>query len=128
MNQKDEQAQGSEFSGGFGALSRASQDVVAERQRQIKVEGWTDKHDDQHEDGGLAFAAACYALHAGAEAAIAANAASPVGNDYLRSIQALIPRMWPWNARWWKPSDRRRNLIKAGALILAEIERLDRRG
>lgn len=27
---------------------------------------------------------------------------------------------------WWKPKDRRRNLVKAGALIVAEIERLDR--
>jgi hypothetical protein len=27
---------------------------------------------------------------------------------------------------WWKPTNRRRDLVKAGALILAEIERLDR--
>jgi hypothetical protein len=36
------------------------------------------------------------------------------------------PTTWPWSAQWWKPSDRRRDLVKAGALILAEIERLDR--
>ncbi|MNY70647.1 hypothetical protein D3C86_2088230 [compost metagenome] len=34
---------------------------------------------------------------------------------------------WPWSEDWWKPSpEPRRNLVKAGALILADIERLDR--
>jgi hypothetical protein len=27
---------------------------------------------------------------------------------------------------WWKPKDRRRDLVRAAALIIAEIERLDR--
>lgn len=36
------------------------------------------------------------------------------------------PWGWPWDASWWKPNARRRNLVKAGALILAEIERIDR--
>ena len=35
--------------------------------------------------------------------------------------------LWPWAAEWWKPKDCRRNLVRAGALILAEIERLDRK-
>lgn len=34
--------------------------------------------------------------------------------------------VWPWDESWWKPTNRRRDLVKAGALILAEIERLDR--
>lgn len=38
----------------------------------------------------------------------------------------LLGFSWPWNGRWWKPTNRRRDLIKAGALIVAEIERLDR--
>lgn len=40
-----------------------------------------------------------------------------------------IPRQWPftWWLDWWKPTTYRRDLVKAGALILAEIERLDRR-
>ncbi len=37
-----------------------------------------------------------------------------------------LPTFWPWFAQWWKPGDRRRELVKAGALILADIERLDR--
>lgn len=83
--------------------------VKAERLRQRSAEGWTPEHDDEHEDGQMAAAAACYALHT-----------EPVGNvrDYLR--------YWPWAAEWWKPKDRRSNLVRAAALLLAEIERLDR--
>lgn len=82
--------------------------IAAERQRQIEVEGWTPEHDDEHDDGALANAAACYA----------------VGDD-LRRFDGP-DGIWPWKASWWKPADRRRNLVKAGALIVAEIERLDR--
>lgn len=39
------------------------------------------------------------------------------------------PREWPWDASWWKPSpDPIANLVKAGALIAAEIDRLQRKG
>lgn len=87
----------------------AWKDVLAERKRQIEVEGWTPDHDEEHDNGAMAKAAACYALHT-----------EPVGNvgDYLR--------FWPWASSWWKPKNRRHNLVRAGALILAEIERLDR--
>lgn len=84
-------------------------DVLAERRRQVDAEGWTPKHDDEHDTGTLATAAGCYAMHT-----LAYRAGDP-------------PPAWPWDTTWWKPSpDRRRNLIKAGALILAEIERIDR--
>lgn len=91
------------------APEAAVRDVLAERRRQIEVEGWTPEHDDMHRGGQMAQAAACYALHT-----------ELVGNvgDYLR--------FWPWSPGWWKPRDNRRNLVKAGALILAEIERIDR--
>ncbi|WP_337264370.1 MULTISPECIES: hypothetical protein [unclassified Serratia (in: enterobacteria)] len=89
-------------------------DVMAERQRQISAEGWTPEHDDEHEDGELAIAAASYALQAGA---------CPFGPLYNESDW---PDFWPWDVRWWKPTNPRRDLVKAGALILAEIERLDR--
>lgn len=88
------------------ALREASvgvREIAAERQRQIEAEGWTPEHDDAHRDHSLAGAAACYAL-----------------GSKLN---------WPasWDDRWWKPSEnRRRNLVKAGALIAAEIDRLDR--
>ena len=37
-----------------------------------------------------------------------------------------LPSYWPWTAEWWKPRTKRENLVRAGALILAEVERLDR--
>lgn len=84
-------------------------DVVAERQRQQSVEGWMPEHDDEHCNGELAMAAVCYINETGT---VNRNGGKPWG--------------WPWDASWWKPNARRRNLVKAGALILAEIERIDR--
>lgn len=84
-------------------------DVIAERQRQQSVEGWMPEHDDEHCNGELAMAAVCYINETGT---VNRNGGKPWG--------------WPWDASWWKPNARRRNLVKAGALILAEIERIDR--
>jgi hypothetical protein len=42
------------------------------------------------------------------------------------SICDTAPDGWPWAPELWKPANARRDLVKAGALILAEIERLDR--
>jgi hypothetical protein len=86
-------------------------DVLAERKRQVKKEGWTPEHDDQHDMGQLARAAATYAWCASVGTVDRGDA---------------VPTTWPWDREWWKPTDRRRDLVKAGALILAEIERLDR--
>jgi hypothetical protein len=76
--------------------------IAQERTRQISKEGWTPGHDDEHDEGQLAKAAACYAL----------------GRNHY----------WPWDMQWWKPTpnDRIRELAKAGALIAAEIDRLIR--
>lgn len=82
-------------------------DVIAERQRQKAVEGWTSEHDDAYQNSELADAAACYAINA--------------HNQGLST-----PAHWPWAPDWWKQSGPRRDLVKAGALILAEIERIDR--
>ncbi|HGM4503064.1 TPA: hypothetical protein ACKPJS_006010 [Pseudomonas aeruginosa] len=90
-------------------------DVQAERRRQVEAEGWTPEHDDQHSHGQMARAAACYAL-----------AGSSAPNDETAAL--LVSLAWPWDEQWWKPSTARRDLIKAGALVLAEIERLDRAG
>lgn len=88
-------------------VTAAAADVLAERQRQMTAEGWTPEGDDRYTYAELSIAAQCYAAHSGV-------------------MGAGVPVQWPWDDEWWKPSDRRRNLIKAGALILAEIERLDR--
>lgn len=92
-------------------------DVVAERQRQIETEGWTEAHDDAHTKGEISRAAGSYATNAGA--ALFFN-----GGD--TSVCDTPPYGWPWATEWWKPTNSRRDLVKAGALILAEIERLDR--
>lgn len=85
------------------------EEIAAERQRQREQEGWTEKHDDQHTDGSLAQAAACYVAHAARR----------------------LPLPWPtsWHSNWDKRAKHssRRCLIIAAALIVAEIERRDRR-
>lgn len=90
-------------------VTNAVVSVLAERERQQAEEGWTPEHDDEHCNGELAMAAVCYINETGT---VNRNGGKPWG--------------WPWDASWWKPNARRRNLVKAGALILAEIERLDR--
>ena len=91
-----------------GRRSNAARDVMLERLRQDSEEGWTPKHDDEHTGGEMGEAAICY---------IQGKTEWGYGNPHQR---------WPWALAWWKQKDRRRNLVKAGALILAEIERLDR--
>ena len=90
-------------------VTNAVVSVLAERERQQAEEGWTPEHDDEHCNGELAMAAVCYINETGT---VNRNGGKPWG--------------WPWDASWWKPNARRRNLVKAGALILAEIERIDR--
>ncbi|MER1063009.1 hypothetical protein AAA605_12430 [Pseudomonas aeruginosa] len=92
-------------------------DVQAERRRQVEAEGWTPEHDDEHADGQMAQAAGCYALHAGG-----------IGTDWPDGLQNGAALFWPWDRDSWKPTTPRRDLVKACALALAEIERLDRAG
>lgn len=94
-------------------MSKAIQDVINERQRQISVEGHTPELDDKYDTGELAEAAGCYALHA---------------HDEDKSRKTFVPAWWPWDKAWWKPKTTRTDLVRAAALIIAEIERLDRKG
>lgn len=105
------------------SMSTGAELIAAERQRQITVEGYTPEHDAEHErDGQLAAAAAAYCLPGtslisyGPEDAGVAPAERGVWH----------PSWWPWAVRFWKPTpdDRVRELVKAGALIAAEIDRL----
>ncbi|SEJ56833.1 hypothetical protein SAMN05216201_11120 [Pseudomonas linyingensis] len=92
---------------------RAARDVLAERLRQVDAEGFDAGHDDMATRGQLAVAAGYYALSC--------------GYPHERDIGCgRVPAYWPWDKSWWKPLDARSNLVRAGALILAEIERLDR--
>lgn len=92
-----------------GALTAAARDVLAERQRQVEVEQYEPDADDNYEQCELAYAAAAYAITPG----------------QIPPLD-LWAGLWPWSIEVFKPTDQRRNLVKAGALILAEIERLDR--
>lgn len=86
--------------------------ITAERQRQIDTEGWTPEHDAAHWDDDLAMAAVCYAT-------------PPSRRPVSVQQETMRPEGWPWDLRRWKPSpDRVRELVKAGALIAAEIDRL----
>ena len=92
--------------------SKAEQDVLAERQRQQDKLGWIPEHDDTHSHNEMGLSAACYAI------------ADPM---YLAGYNGqVIAKLWPWDVEWWKPKAYRENLVRAGALIIAEIERLDR--
>jgi hypothetical protein len=86
-----------------------------ERQRQIADEGWTPAHDDRHEDDELARAAATYVL--------------PLALRDRFPYPGSLPEHWPFAKRHYKPTphDRIRELVKAAALIVAEIERLQRK-
>lgn len=98
----------------LGDETAAARDVLAERRRQVEVEGWTTEHDDQHSDGSISVAAACYAL-----TNVPCAKPGALSTTYLSTWVG-------WGGGWFKPWNRRRDLVRAGALILAEIERLDR--
>ena len=83
-----------------------SQLIANERQRQVDSEGWTPEHDDQHGVEILLLAALCYRDAAGDSAA--------------------QPTLWPWDAGWWKPKSRQRNLERAGALYQAAADTAER--
>ena len=85
--------------------------IARERERQKVVEGYTDEHDDhEHDVGDLARAGLCYE-----------NATPDAAQRHS------TPYGFPWAAQWWKPKDRLSNLIRAGALYQAEIDRLSRK-
>ena len=91
--------------------------IAAERDRQINDEGWSAKHDDQHEENELAWAACYYAM----------PCPRALGLGAIVYPLAMYPRTW--DRKWCKrlgQYDRVRDLAKAGALIAAEIDRLQR--
>lgn len=102
--------------------------IARERERQRQQ--WGDLHDDGHTGGQMAWAAVCYAAPGGIVYRLNAGAAQHTFRD-----------PWPWrhheDSR--KPNGqnypdvqpdsgpyRIRMLVKAGALIAAEIDRLQR--
>lgn len=86
--------------------------IVAERARQVSAEGWSAEHDDGHTTGDLARAASCYL--------------EKYSEPHLWNEERHPD--WPWDDEWNPSVDPIRNLVKAGALIAAEIDRLNRAG
>lgn len=84
--------------------------IAAERTRQVADEKYSADHDDEHANNELLAAAVCYLDEA---------AAYPIGTDFAD---------WPFEEGSFKSEahDPVRNLVKAGALIAAEIDRMQR--
>jgi hypothetical protein len=106
------------------------QRIAAERARQVAVEGWTPKHDDEHDDGEMAMAAACYAAPVPIHAKMLVHSGCgcrSVG-ECFHSDKTKWMDPWPWAEKWdkRKKHSRVRQLEIAGALIAAEIDRLTR--
>lgn len=106
--------------------------ITAERQRQISKENWTAEHDDTHGGAEMALMAAHYTLLAAQEDCADQTMAGPEANDLTRLIDLAMPRLIPSG---WRPSSKAKirnldgrigNLVRAGALIAAEIDRLQR--
>jgi hypothetical protein len=106
--------------------------IVAERARQTGVEGWTPEHDDEHEYEELVGAAICYAVNKAPFHDGRVLVGMRTVDGYF--VQHNAPRFsapvaWPWARKWDKREkhDRIRSLAIAGALLAAEIDRLQRK-
>lgn len=80
--------------------------VSDERDRQIITEGYDVQHDRNHHKNDLAYAAIAYALHAVGRARLAQD-------------------IWPFSPSSYKPKNRETDLIRAAALIIAELDRTE---
>jgi len=104
-------------------------EIAAERRRQVEQEGWTAEHDDDHENGEMAMAAALYAAPEPLLAVERGSGSFTFSDpwpwwDQMEGVRGGIHKVAAWDKR--DQHDQRRRLIIAAALIVAEIERLDR--
>ncbi len=87
-------------------------EVRAKRVRQIGHHGYSFRHDDEHDRGELAMAAIPYIQAA-----------------WCQLTPDELQVYWPWEGDSFKPAPtdtKRELLLNAAALLVAEIERLDR--
>ncbi|EAW9499145.1 hypothetical protein QW46_13695 [Salmonella enterica] len=98
-------------------VSAAQADIISERQRQITSEGFTPEQDDKYDREELVSAAISYIR--------LATIWKDKDPDCYRKSNA--PMSWPWSPEWWKPTNPRRDMIKGIALLIAALERRDRR-
>ena len=90
--------------------------IADERQRQVDAEGYSAENDADYKAGKLANAALAYVQ-------VAAMDLAAGGRSHI--AKGSPPACWPWHRLWWKPRDARRDLVRAGALIAAQIDVLD---
>lgn len=96
---------------GHNIVAAIGSELIAERVRQADEEGFTPERDIGCQYGktlNLAKAAAAYAI----------SAAALPGKKFTDWL-------WPWTAEWFKPRTPREDLVRAGALIIAQIQVID---
>lgn len=96
-----------------------AEQIAIERRRQVDKEGWTSEHDADWTEGELKMAAMAYLEADGNDQYLCET------NDRQR-FNTPAYDYWPWKSTWWKPKDRLSNLVRAGALIAAEIDRIQK--
>lgn len=101
--------------------SKAALDVIGERNRQIEQEYYSIEHDDSYQNNELPRAAASYLNNVVSRGWVFNSVYGP---EAYQSEE--VPDLWPWSDEHWKPKNPRRDLVKAAALIIAEIDRMDR--
>ncbi|WP_329767347.1 hypothetical protein [Stenotrophomonas maltophilia] len=90
--------------------------IASERERQLCIEGFSRDSDEQYREGELARAATAYVQLAAMDLQVGSR-------KHIASQEP--PFFWPWAQEWWKPVDARRDLVRAGALIAAQIDLID---
>lgn len=100
---------------GIENASIAGLDVLGERSRQRRLEGYDDYHDDQLDDWSLASSAMAYIEDARLR-----------GTSGGKGFDDTPPASWPSSKQAWKPKSVRQSLVVAASLLIAEIEKLDR--
>ena len=85
-------------------MSKGIKLIADERKRQIEVEGYDAKHDFNEPLNSIVAAAVSYAM---------------VDIDKQEA-----EAWWNWDWKFWKPKDRKRNLVRAGALIAAALDKI----
>lgn len=90
--------------------------IADERQRQVDAEGYNAENDADYKAGELANAALAYVE-------VAAMDLAAGGRSHI--AMRAPPACWPWHRLWWKPRDARRDLVRAGALIAAQLDVID---
>lgn len=100
--------------------------IAEERKRQIEFEGYTPQHDSEHTARELISAARTYSESAGLH--LLSESIEP-SNSWHNTNEPLywaeIKNHWPWDEESFKPTTALRDLVKAGALIAAAIDRLN---